>query len=170
MLEHFLKTRMHSSRMRNARMLPVSPSMHWSRGVYLPGGCTCPGVPAQGKCTCPGGYLPGGVYLPRGVFAWGCTCLGVYLPRGSYLPRYSPLWTEFLTHATDNTTLPQTSFAGGNKIPKNYNYQFHNSPPWSLFDSRKCKNQHHRGSFQSWGKGYCCTLQQLWEESQRNFL
>ena len=28
----------------------------------------------------------------------------------------SPLWTEFLTHASENITLPQTSFAGGNKI------------------------------------------------------
>ena len=36
-------TRMHSSRVRTARLLPVSPSMHCS------GGCTC----------------PGGVYLPR---------------------------------------------------------------------------------------------------------
>ena len=25
-----------------------------------------------------------------------------------------PLWTEFLTHATENITLPQTLFAGGN--------------------------------------------------------
>ena len=25
-----------------------------------------------------------------------------------------PPWTEFLTHATENITLPQTSFAGGN--------------------------------------------------------
>ena len=45
-------TRMHSSRVRTARLLPISPSMHCSRGctcpgVYLPGGCTCPGVPAR---------------------------------------------------------------------------------------------------------------------------
>ena len=47
------KTRMHSSRMHSARLLPVSPSMHCSRvgvpaqEVYLPGGegCTCPGTP-----------------------------------------------------------------------------------------------------------------------------
>ena len=26
------------------------------------------------------------------------------------------LWTEFLTHACENITLPQTSFAGGNKL------------------------------------------------------
>ena len=28
----------------------------------------------------------------------------------------TPLWTEFLTHTSENITLPQTSFAGG----KNY--------------------------------------------------
>ena len=53
-------TRMHSSRMRTARLLPVSPSMHcsqggtpdprgctWSRGVYLVGGGgTWPGTPS----------------------------------------------------------------------------------------------------------------------------
>ena len=30
----------------------------------------------------------------------------------------SPLWTEFLTHASENITLPQTSFAGGNDVGK----------------------------------------------------
>ena len=29
--------------------------------------------------------------------------------------RPPPPWTEFLTHASENITLPQTSFAGGNK-------------------------------------------------------
>ena len=110
------KQRMHSSRMRTARLLPVSPSMHCSRGwMYLPGGCTCSGVYLPGGCTC-----QGEVYLPRkctclwdvplggvptwGVPAWGwectcpgdvpargCTCQGVYLPGGCtclrvYLP------------------------------------------------------------------------------------
>ena len=47
-------TRMHSSRMRTARLLPVSPSMHCSGGVpdrggYLPRG----DVPAWGECTPP---------------------------------------------------------------------------------------------------------------------
>ena len=38
-------------------------------------------------------------------------------PPGSTPPRSTPppLWTEFLTHAYENITLPQTSFAGGNK-------------------------------------------------------
>ena len=29
-----------------------------------------------------------------------------------------PLWTELLTHSCENITLPQTSFAGGNKTSK----------------------------------------------------
>ena len=29
-------------------------------------------------------------------------------------PPPAPLWTEFLTHTSENITLPQTSFAGGN--------------------------------------------------------
>ena len=54
----YYKTRRHSSRMRTARLLPVSPSMHCSggctcqRGVYLPAGGGVPegvgGVPARG--------------------------------------------------------------------------------------------------------------------------
>ena len=89
--QKYLETRMHSSRMRTTRLLPVSPNMHCSRegghlprGVCLPGGCACPGggwvnLPKGGGCTCPGGTCPG-----------GCTCPEVYLPRGLYLPRYSP--------------------------------------------------------------------------------
>ena len=30
-------------------------------------------------------------------------------------PRGRPLWTEWLTDASENITLPQTSFAGSNK-------------------------------------------------------
>ena len=30
----------------------------------------------------------------------------------------TPFWTEFLTQACENITLPQTSFAGGNNISK----------------------------------------------------
>ena len=108
-------------------------------GVYLPGGtCLVPGgVPGPGGCTLPvqGGVPAGGVpargsarggtcLVPGGVPGpGGCTCTGgvpaggVYLPEG-YLPRYSPLWTEFLTHACENITLPKTSFAGGNDTQK----------------------------------------------------
>ena len=80
---------MYSSRMRTARLLPVSPSIHCSQGgipalgVYLPGGVTAQGVGVYLL----GVYLPGrGVPAQGGVPAWGgCTCLGVYLPR------YSPV-------------------------------------------------------------------------------
>ena len=78
--------------MRTARLLPVSPSMHCS-GMGVGGGL----------------YLPKGGTLSRGVPAWG-----VYLvPVGCTCPGTPPLWTEFLTHASENITLSQTSFAGG---------------------------------------------------------
>ena len=43
------ETRMHSSRMRSSRLLPVSPGMHCSRG----------GVPGPGGCTWSWGGVPG---------------------------------------------------------------------------------------------------------------
>ena len=96
-------TRMHSSRMRTARLLPVSPSMHLSWGVYLPGG-TCPGrVYLPRGCTCLGVYLsrrctcPEGCTYPGGWCAYpGVPAQGVYLLMGVgvYLPRYSPLSKE----------------------------------------------------------------------------
>ena len=81
------ETRMYSSRMCTTRCCS------YPQHALLPGGCTCTGgVPAQG-----------GVPAGGGVSAQGYTCPGT-----------SPPWTEFLTHATGNITLPQTSFAGGN--------------------------------------------------------
>ena len=94
---------MHSSRMRTARLLPVSPSMHCSRGVPGLGGCTWSRrvyLPGPGGCTC---LVPGRVYLPGPAGACtclvlggvparsqgGCTCLvwGAYLSGlGVYLP------------------------------------------------------------------------------------
>ena len=135
---------MHSSRMRTARSLTISCSICWGvyllQGVYLPGGCTCPGVYLL---WVEGVYLPGGVlaqevYLPGGctcsrectcqgcTYPGGCTCPRGYLPRGvvpsggvstqgGTCPGTPPLCTELLTHATENITLPQTSFAGSNK-------------------------------------------------------
>ena len=85
------KTRMPSSRMRAARLMPVSPSVHCSWGCVPARGCTCPGVcvPAQGcvylpgGCTCLGGVPAQGVYLPWGCTCpGGCTCQGVYLLGG----------------------------------------------------------------------------------------
>ena len=60
--------------MRTTHLLPISPSMHCSWGVflpkgkYLPRGCTClRGVPAQGRVPA------------RGCTYQGSTCQGVYL-------------------------------------------------------------------------------------------
>ena len=70
---------MHSSRMRTARLLPVSPqhALRWGEGV-----CLCSGeVSASG---------PGGIPACNGAD--------------------TPLWTEFLTHASENITLPQLRY------------------------------------------------------------
>ena len=72
---------MHSSMMRTARLLPVSPSMHCARGCLVPGGASSQG-----------GLLKGGYLL------WGVS---------QHAMGQTPLWTEFLTHATENITLPQ---------------------------------------------------------------
>ena len=37
-----------------------------------------------------------------------------------------PPWTETLTHATENITLPQTSFAGSNNIFSKHNRSYNN--------------------------------------------
>ena len=92
---NIFNTRLHSSRMRTAHSLTISPSM-----------------------LCLGG---GGVWsLGRGSYA-----LGGAWSRGWWYPSMHwgrpPLWTEFLSHASENITLPQTSFAGG----KNKREHFH---------------------------------------------
>ena len=122
--KYLFQTRMHSSRMRTARLLPYLPACTalggcTYDGVYLPRRCTCEGV-----CTCQGVYLPGGIpargmYLPGGVPASGVYLLGVYLSggctcQGGYLPRYSPPVNR-MTDRCKNITLPQTSFADGNE-------------------------------------------------------
>ena len=82
---------MHSSRMRTARMLTVSPSMLCTGGVYLLwGGVTglrgylvWGGVPGPGGVPCPGG---------RGYLVQG----GVPGPGGTWSGT-PPLWTESQT-------------------------------------------------------------------------
>ena len=83
-------TRLHSSRMHTARLLTVSPSMHCSGG-----GCLLRGLSGPG----------GGLIRGESLF-WGEVSQHA-------LRLIPPPWTEFLTHTTENITLPQTSFAGG---------------------------------------------------------
>ena len=76
-------TRMHSSRMRTAHSLPY-------------GGCLSSGVPLTALDTDP----------PRKRSPTG------HVTSGAYWDRDSPplLWTEFLTHACENITLPQLRY------------------------------------------------------------
>ena len=116
--------------MRTARALTVSPGMLCAgRGlVYVgPGGVLSPGgVSARGVCLLRVGLLTGegrwrGV-CSQGVSALGrrlsalggCLLGGVNLVGGVPAQALPPLLTEFLTHAYENITLPQISFAGGN--------------------------------------------------------
>ena len=127
-----LWTRMHSRRMRTARLLSVSPSIHCLGGVPGPGGRTW----FWGVYLVPGGVpgLRGDVPGPRGctwsrVGTWSqgeCTwSWGVYMvwgvpgPRGYLIPGGVPAQVpppvNRMTDRCKNITLPQTSFAGGNK-------------------------------------------------------
>ena len=104
---------MHSSRMRTSRLLPVSPSMHCSRGVYLvpgdvpgPEGCTCSwGMYLVRGCTWSRGCLLWGVAAPGGGLVGGGACSGGCLvrgvpggdpPDGYCCGRYPSFWNAFL--------------------------------------------------------------------------
>ena len=81
-------TRLHSSRMRTARLLTQLPAC--SAG----GGCACSrGVPAQGLCACSQGrgVGPGGVPAPGGLVP------GV-VSQHALRQTPPPMWTEFSTH------------------------------------------------------------------------
>ena len=71
--------RMHSSRMRTSHLLPVSPSMHCAEG----------GSGRWGGCL---------------LVVWGWWG---FIPACNRADPPTPLWTEFLTHASENITLPQ---------------------------------------------------------------
>ena len=104
------QTRMHSSRMRTARLLPVSPGMHCSpwggsvpgpRGVPGPGGCTWShrGCTWSEGCTwsseeCTWSW---GVYLVPGGCTWSRE--GVPGPEGVpvQVPPHPPVWTKSQT-------------------------------------------------------------------------
>ena len=81
---HF-KTRLHSSRMRTARALTLSPSMLCAGGL--------PGL--------------GGCMVQEGAWSWGVV--------SQHALRQTPLWTEWQTGVKILPCPNQTSFAGGNK-------------------------------------------------------
>ena len=66
-----------------------------------------------------------GTVSARGDVCQGGVCLGGDCPGGvsqhamEQIP--PPLWTEFLTHACENITFPQTTVADGNKMYKGLN-------------------------------------------------
>ena len=93
-----ITTRLHSSRMPTTNALTISPSMLCSGGVCFQGD------------VCYGGSLPPGGCLLQGVSAPGVSASGGCLLQGG-IPACTeadtPLWTEFLTHAYENITLPK---------------------------------------------------------------
>ena len=120
---------MHSSRMSTARMLTVSHRTEEGglsvqgrsllRGDACPGWCLhredqsaqgvfCPGVSAQGVGVCQG------CVSAQGVCAWE-----VY-PNMKWGRHPTPM--NRITDRCKNITLPQTSFAGGNKWHSSYWY------------------------------------------------
>ena len=118
-----IKTRMHSSRMHTRHSLTIVG------GGCLPRGVSAQGVSAQGGGVCLGGCLP------RGVSALGVSCdlshhafdVTCMLPPHQCSCLYGDpgaCWdtTPTVNRMTDrckNITLPQTSFAGGNKMVTN---------------------------------------------------
>ena len=96
--------RMHSSRMRTARS--SSRLGGWGSLHQAPPGA---GTPRPGT---PKDQTPPRSRHPREQAPpWEQAPPGTRHPPGAGTP---PPWTEFLTHACENITLPQTSFAGGN--------------------------------------------------------
>ena len=82
---------------------PLQWPSPWGEGGYLPRGCLHRG------CL-PGGCLPEGC-LSGGVSSqWGCRPGGLSkgVCPGVSGRHHHPLWTEFLTHACENFTFPQT--------------------------------------------------------------
>ena len=136
-------TRMHSSRMRTARSLTVSrhilhmpPSNHACplATMHAPQQPRMPPATmhAPGNHTCPPStmHAPQQPHTPPSNHArprQPCMpsprqpCMPPskpHMPPLPWQPHMPPLWTEFLTHASENITLSQTSFAGGNNRAK----------------------------------------------------
>ena len=119
-----MATRMHSSRMRTARSLTVYLSCSACGGghawhAYPPAPCMPPATHApyhtppamHAPChTCP---LPCTPPLPCMSPCHACPPPCMPPCHARPLPHVPSLWTETLTHATQNITLLQISFSGG---------------------------------------------------------
>ena len=104
LVSRILLTSMHPSRMGTAHLLTYPGMGDCFQGGGLRNQRGLPGGSAQlgvGGCASGGGLPVRGVN-PGGYASYG----GV---------GQTPRWTEGMTHACENVTLPQTSFAGGNK-------------------------------------------------------
>ena len=94
-LKYYFMTRMHSSWMRTARSLTVSPSICHA--------CPLPCMPPSHACP-PATHAPPAMHAPLPDIPPSHTC-----PPATHtpLPCTPPPWTEFVTHASENITLPQ---------------------------------------------------------------
>ena len=91
-MKKYNRTRLHSSRMRTARMLTISPSMLCARRCAWSWGCF---------------GLEGGCLVWGGCLAWGGGGGGIPACTEAEPP------VNRMTNRCKNITLPQTSFAGG---------------------------------------------------------
>ena len=123
------QTRMHSSRMRTARSSSLLGGWcgAWPVPPQLPLGCGHgPDPPQLPPWVCSWTRSPSTSHLGVGLDQIPSTSpfvMGLETPQDQAHPpgaRHPPrpgtplLYTEFLTHASENITLPQTSFADGN--------------------------------------------------------
>ena len=107
---------MHSSRMRIARF-----------SGRLGGGVGC--LPRGCLRVCVGGVSAQGVHTPSEPRGRHPHCMLGYTPS-------SP-WTEGMTHACENITLPQTSFAGGNDTLTSVNWgKFQNATEIEMYEAQ----------------------------------
>ena len=82
----------------------------------IPAGCVPPAAVAVSGVSPPGTPPRAGDTREQAPLQSRPAPLGAGTPWDQVPPgsRHPLLWTEFLTHASENITLPQTSFAGDN--------------------------------------------------------
>ena len=97
-----LVTRLHSSRMRTAHALTISPSMLCARGCMLLGGALSRGCIVQGVPA------PGGMHGSGGCLVWGVPGLGGRVVVSQHALRQIPPPVNRMTNRCKNITLPQT--------------------------------------------------------------